>query len=260
MRLLPCTGKSTNRRVRFAGASPKPAPGEAERPDPRPKRRVPGRAPPSSRAAANYLLDVTNFALQLVDVLLVVRAALGPRLEINLPGREPGPRVRSAGTPRRAAGFPIAVNLRRRFQKLRLLPCDPQPRFAPRPPDTGGSRRDGAAGQQRRVPCPPHQAELQPNPFFPALIAKQRSRGGRDGTLMISSSPSLDLMHSEAKECPLLDLLATMAKALPTGCGDRSGRARREARPAGTVRPAPAKPAPRASAGERGTGNPHPSV
>lgn len=37
---------------------------------------------------------------------------------------------------------------------------------------------------------------------------------------MISSSPSLDLMHSEARECPLLDLLATMAKALPTGCGD----------------------------------------
>lgn len=35
---------------------------------------------------------------------------------------------------------------------------------------------------------------------------------------MISSSPSLDLMHSEARECPLLDLLATMAKAFPTGC------------------------------------------
>lgn len=35
---------------------------------------------------------------------------------------------------------------------------------------------------------------------------------------MISSSPSLDLMRSDASAWPLLDLLATMAKAFPTGC------------------------------------------
>lgn len=92
------------------------------------------RGAPQAECAAprrrSYLLDVSNFAFQLADVLLVVHTALGPRLEINLgegetlaPARplarppcvlvaqcgQPKPSSSGTGTPwMRSAGFPFA--------------------------------------------------------------------------------------------------------------------------------------------------------
>lgn len=115
-------------------------------------------------------------------------------------------------------GFPFAVNLPWCFLKLLLLLCEPHPVEPPQlprvlaaSPQSQGSPPSWCCQPAALHQSCPHSQELHWGDFCwcsfrqklfsnPSYSTRSLCNKARDRTLMISSSPSLDLMHSEARE------------------------------------------------------------
>lgn len=77
-------------------------------------------------ADVRYLLDMTHFALQLADGLLRAAAALGPRLQVNLPGEMvPAARTLPVTPAASPPACPGPLGCHPSPGRLRRLPCSP---------------------------------------------------------------------------------------------------------------------------------------